>query len=154
MENQHSIYVDQSIHVLLLHLFIHPNIQCSSLNQIMKEWSDLEERYQDLRAKDPRGAEEFKHRMTQRFQQTVEAVEAENEAEKHQLTALHQQRIVAHINEMKREAMTCYTRALAEKQPNVSCFILFLHNFHCFHFVCFFVTCYQEKKLVTEYQEE
>ncbi|ROT64590.1 hypothetical protein C7M84_017461 [Penaeus vannamei] len=88
------------------------------VSKIMKEWSDLEERYQDLRAKDPRGAEEFKHRMTQRFQQTVEAVEAENEAEKHQLTALHQQRIVAHINEMKREAMTCYTRALAEKQPN------------------------------------
>lgn len=88
------------------------------VSKIMKEWSDLEERYQDLRAKDPRGAEEFKHRMTQRFQQTVEAVEAENEAERHQLTALHQQRIVAHINEMKREAMTCYTRALAEKQPN------------------------------------
>lgn len=91
----------------------------STVFQIMKEWSDLEERYQDLRAKDPHGAEEFKHRMTQRFQQTVEAVEAENEAERHQLTALHQQRIVAHINEMKREAMTCYTRALAEKQPNV-----------------------------------
>lgn len=88
------------------------------VSKIMKEWSDLEERYQDLRAKDPHGAEEFKHRMTQRFQQTVEAVEAENEAERHQLTALHQQRIVAHINEMKREAMTCYTRALAEKQPN------------------------------------
>ena len=89
------------------------------LFQIMKEWSDLEERYQDLRTKDPRGAEEFKRRMTQRFQQTVEAVEAENEAERHQLTALHQQRIVAHINEMKREGMTCYTRALGEKQPNV-----------------------------------
>jgi len=88
------------------------------VSKIMKEWSDLEERYQELRAKDPRGAEEFKQRMTQRFQQTVEAVEAENEAEKHQLTALHQQRIVAHINEMKREAMTCYTRALAEKQTN------------------------------------
>lgn len=88
------------------------------VSKIMKEWSDLEERYQELRASDPRGAEEFKQRMTQRFQQTVEAVEAENEAEKHQLTALHQQRIVAHINEMKREAMTCYTRALAEKQTN------------------------------------
>ena len=53
-------------------------------------------------------------------QATVDAVEAENEAEKHQLSALHQQRVVAHINEMKREAMTCYTRALRETQPNVS----------------------------------
>ncbi|XP_076033806.1 amyloid-beta-like protein isoform X2 [Oratosquilla oratoria] len=88
------------------------------VSKIMKEWSDLEERYQDMRAKDPHGAETFKHRMTQRFQKTVEAIEAENEAEKHQLKALHQQRIVAHINEMKREAMTCYTRALEEQQPN------------------------------------
>lgn len=111
----------------------------------MKEWSDLEERYQDLRAKDPRGAEEFKHRMTQRFQQTVEAVEAENEAEKHQLTALHQQRIVAHINEMKREAMTCYTRALAEKQPNVS-FCLIFFGFFSFLFLD---VGYLEKKPVS-----
>ena len=95
----------------------------------MKEWSELEERYQDFHEKDPRGAEEFKHRMTERFQQTVQSVEAENEAEKHQLTALHQQRIVAHLNEMKREAMTCYTRALGVANPNVS-FKLLLSFFY------------------------
>lgn len=88
------------------------------VSKIMKEWSELEERYQDLRKKDQRGADQFKNRMTHRFQSTVDAVEAENEAEKHQLSALHQQRVVAHINEMKREAMTCYTRALRETEPN------------------------------------
>ncbi|KAA0191230.1 hypothetical protein HAZT_HAZT001662 [Hyalella azteca] len=90
--------------------------------QILKEWSELEVRYQELKKSDPHGADQFKERMTHRFQvslSTVDAVEAENEAEKHQLSALHQQRVVAHINEMKREAMTCYTRALRETQPNV-----------------------------------
>lgn len=88
------------------------------VSKIMKEWSELEARYQELRKKDQHGADQFKGRMTHRFQSTVDAVEAENEAEKHQLSALHQQRVVAHINEMKREAMTCYTRALRESQPN------------------------------------
>ena len=32
----------------------------------MKDWSDLEERYQDMRSSDPRLAEEFKERMTLR----------------------------------------------------------------------------------------
>lgn len=92
----------------------------------MKEWSELEEHYKTLHMEDPAGAEDFKRRMTMRFQETVQSVEAENEAEKHQLTALHQQRIVAHINEMKREAMTCYTRALSATQTNVRIFNIIL----------------------------
>lgn len=34
----------------------------------MKEWSELEERYQELRKKDQREADKFKGRMTHRFQ--------------------------------------------------------------------------------------
>lgn len=33
---------------------------------------------------------------------------------------MHQQRVLAHINQRKREAMTCYTQALTEQPPNVS----------------------------------
>lgn len=33
---------------------------------------------------------------------------------------MHQQRVLAHINQRKREAMTCYTQALTEQSPNVS----------------------------------
>lgn len=84
----------------------------------MKDWSDLEERYQDMRASDPRGADAFKQRMTQRFQQTVQALEEEGDAEKHQLAAMHQQRVLAHINQRKKEAMACYTSALNEQPPN------------------------------------
>lgn len=33
----------------------------------MKDWSELEDRYQELHATDAKGAEEFKHKMTNRF---------------------------------------------------------------------------------------
>lgn len=88
------------------------------VTRVMKDWSDLEERYQDMRSTDPKGADEFKQRMTQRFQQTVQALEEEGDAEKHQLAAMHQQRVLAHINQRKKEAMSCYTQALNENPPN------------------------------------
>lgn len=53
------------------------------------------------------------------FQTSVQALEEEGNAEKHQLAAMHQQRVLAHINQRKREAMTCYTQALTEQIPNV-----------------------------------
>lgn len=34
----------------------------------MKDWSELEDRYQDLHATDAKGAEEFKHKMTNRYE--------------------------------------------------------------------------------------
>lgn len=89
------------------------------VTRVMKDWSDLEERYQDMRATDPKGADAFKQSMTQRFQQTVQALEEEGDAEKHQLAAMHQQRVLAHINQRKKEAMTCYTQALNDMPPNV-----------------------------------
>ncbi|KNC23478.1 Beta-amyloid-like protein [Lucilia cuprina] len=84
----------------------------------MKDWSDLEEKYQDMRLADPKAAQSFKQRMTARFQTSVQALEEEGNAEKHQLAAMHQQRVLAHINQRKREAMTCYTQALTEQPPN------------------------------------
>jgi hypothetical protein len=33
----------------------------------MKDWSELEDRYQDLHSTDAKGAEEFKHKMTNRY---------------------------------------------------------------------------------------
>ncbi|XP_021938711.1 beta-amyloid-like protein [Zootermopsis nevadensis] len=83
------------------------------VTKVMKDWSDLE-----VRTNDPKGADEFKKRMTQRFQKTVQALEEEGDAEKHQLVAMHQQRVMAHINERKKEAMGCYTQALNDSPPN------------------------------------
>lgn len=84
----------------------------------MKDWSELEDRYQDLHATDAKGAEEFKHKMTNRFQKLVKSMEDEDVMEKRQLSAVHQQRVLAAINEKKRDAMTCYTDALNENSPN------------------------------------
>ncbi|KAH8240252.1 hypothetical protein KR026_000220, partial [Drosophila bipectinata] len=88
------------------------------VTRVMKDWSDLEEKYQDMRLADPKAAQSFKQRMTARFQTSVQALEEEGNAEKHQLAAMHQQRVLAHINQRKREAMTCYTQALTEQPPN------------------------------------
>lgn len=111
------------------------------VTKVMKDWSDLEERYQEMRSKDPHMAEEFKQRMTLRFQQTVQSLEEEGSAEKHQLFAMHQQRVNAHINHRKKEAMNCYVFALNENPPNVSIYktqkyniltILCMYNYSCF----------------------
>ncbi len=84
----------------------------------MKDWSELEDRYQELHATDSKEAEEFKRKMTGRFQKLVKSMEDEDVAEKRQLSAVHQQRVLAAINEKKRDAMTCYTDALNEVPAN------------------------------------
>lgn len=116
----------------------------------MKDWSDLEERYQDMRSSDPRGADAFKQRMTQRFQQTVQALEEEGDAEKHQLAAMHQQRVLAHINQRKKEAMSCYTQALNDQPPNVRRRLL-LCNLFCLQIATiFFIADSSCTKMLTE----
>ncbi|GAB6024271.1 hypothetical protein CHUAL_008964 [Chamberlinius hualienensis] len=87
------------------------------VTKVMKDWSELEERYQEMKSVDPKGAESFKKKMTARFQKMVSALEDEGMAEKHQLVSLHQQRVMAHINEKKREAMECYTKSLNTNPP-------------------------------------
>ena len=85
--------------------------------QVMKEWSELEERYQEMRIKDMKKADEFKKRMTNRFQKTVEALEEENSAKKRQIISMHQQRVMSIINMRKKSAMDCYTQSLDEIIP-------------------------------------
>lgn len=83
----------------------------------MKEWSELEEHYQEMRLKDPRSAEEFKQKMTNRFKKTVEALDEEGSAEKRQIISLHQQRVMQIINMRKKAAMECFTNTLDELYP-------------------------------------
>jgi len=90
----------------------------AKVSKVMKDWSDLEERYQDMRAEDQTEAEDFKKQMTERFQKTVQALEEESSAEKRQLLAMHQQRVISRINQRKKEAMQCYTNSLNKSPPN------------------------------------
>uniref|UniRef100_A0A4D5R9J5 Beta-amyloid-like protein n=1 Tax=Scolopendra viridis TaxID=118503 RepID=A0A4D5R9J5_SCOVI len=89
----------------------------SKVTKVMKDWSELEERYQEMKSKDGKAAESFKKKMTARFQKTVAALEEEGTAEKHQLVVMHQQRVMAHINEKKKEGMECYSKALNANNP-------------------------------------
>merc|ERR1712025_819506 len=90
----------------------------SKVSKVMKDWSDLEEKYQEMREKDPAAAEDFKKKMTERFQKTVQALEEESQAEKRQIQAMHQQRVISRINQKKKEAMQCYTNSLNKSPPN------------------------------------
>lgn len=81
--------------------------------KVMREWSELEARYQTMKTKDPRHAEEFKKQMTERFQKTVAALEDENEEEKKQLDEVHQERVQATLNERKRQTIKAYRDSLA-----------------------------------------
>ncbi|KAK9307606.1 hypothetical protein QLX08_002199 [Tetragonisca angustula] len=87
--------------------------------KVTKDWSDLEEKYQDIRAHDPVAADAFKRWMTARFQETVAALEESGAAEKHQLSAMHQQRVQEAVKQRNEEAMSCYTAALNETPPNI-----------------------------------
>ena len=40
----------------------------SKIEEVMKEWTELEERYNQMKNKDPKGADHFKASMTNRFQ--------------------------------------------------------------------------------------
>merc|ERR1712080_439946 len=53
----------------------------AKVSKVMKDWSDLEEKYQGMREKDPSAAEDFKKKMTERFQKTVQALKEESSNE-------------------------------------------------------------------------
>jgi len=90
------------------------------IKKIMQKWTELEEKYQTIKAKSASEADKFKLRMTAHFQKLMSQLKDQGSAEKQQLVALHQQRIVAHINERKKDARACFVQALNEKPPQTS----------------------------------
>ncbi|VDM77307.1 unnamed protein product, partial [Strongylus vulgaris] len=83
------------------------------IEKVMKEWGELEARYQQMKLKDTKGAESFKVSMTNRFQKTVASLEDEHKRLKKQLEATHEERVQAILNEKKRTATHDYRQALA-----------------------------------------
>jgi len=68
--------------------------------------------------KDPSLAKDFKKKMTERLQKTVQALEEESQAQKRQLQAMHQQRVISIINQNKKMSMNYYIKVLSENNPN------------------------------------
>ena len=56
--------------------------------------------------------ESIRHTMEKRYENTLESLEGQNQNEKQQLNAMHQQRVLTLINMKKQEATDCYTNAL------------------------------------------
>ncbi|XP_028034590.1 amyloid-beta-like protein isoform X2 [Bombyx mandarina] len=88
------------------------------ITKVMKEWSELEDRYQQMMTADPAAAQTFRQRMTAKFQANVQSLEEEGVSERRRLAALHQQRVLAHLAQRRRTALACYTRSLKDTPPN------------------------------------
>ncbi|CAH0625614.1 unnamed protein product [Chrysodeixis includens] len=88
------------------------------ITKVMKEWSELEDRYQQMMNTDPAAAQTFRQRMTAKFQSNIQSLEEEGVAERRRLAALHQQRVLAHLAQRRRTALACYTRSLRDTPPN------------------------------------
>lgn len=111
--NEHSNY-KSALHRL-------ESVHRSRMQKVTQDWNEMEAKYQEMRNEGlNKEAEEFKHTITLRFQKTIKSLEEEGQAEKRQLIAVHQQRVLAHINERKKESMECYTQALNERPQNVN----------------------------------
>ena len=49
-----------------MHFLLLTDMACMQVSKVMKDWSDLEEKYQEMRNEDPASAEAFKKQMTDR----------------------------------------------------------------------------------------
>lgn len=82
------------------------------ITHVMHEWGQLDNRYEEMKKRDPQAAEDFKKRMAHEFQKTINALEEEGAAQRHQLASMHAERAMAIINRRKKAAMDCLTQAL------------------------------------------
>ncbi|CAD5222263.1 unnamed protein product [Bursaphelenchus xylophilus] len=83
------------------------------VTKVINEWSQLFERYNTMKEKDPNQAEKFKDEMTNKFRKTVAALENENKDQRRQLEQVHDERVQNTLNERKRKATHDYRMALA-----------------------------------------
>lgn len=87
---------------------------------MISEWSELFERYNKMKAKDPEGAETYKTEMTARFRKTVSSLEDENKDQRRQLEEVHYERVQSALNEKKRKATHEFRMALAIQVGHVN----------------------------------
>ncbi|XP_055327394.1 amyloid-beta-like protein [Paramacrobiotus metropolitanus] len=90
------------------------------IDKMMKEWTDVSQRYKELKKSDPQGAKKLKSDLMSRVRKTMSALEEEYKEQKRQLTELHRQRIDVQLNERKRQSMDEYLDAIQERRPKAS----------------------------------
>jgi len=90
------------------------------ITKMMKDWASARQRVQEMKVKDPKGSERLNKEITSRFQKMYEAEEMEGVMEKKQLTALHQQRVQAELNEKKQRSLDLYVETLDDDSNDAS----------------------------------
>jgi len=82
------------------------NLHRLRMSKVMRDWEELEQKYQEMKKRSGGEieAEEFKRGVTSRFQKTIKNLEEEGLAEKRQLLAVHQNRVLSHLNERKKRS--------------------------------------------------
>ncbi|GMT07796.1 hypothetical protein PENTCL1PPCAC_29970 [Pristionchus entomophagus] len=84
------------------------------VDKVMKEWNELDERYNKQKTIDPIKAELLKKEMSNRFQTTVAALEEEHRKMRKEIEEVHEERVQSSMNEKKRTATHEYRAALAD----------------------------------------
>jgi len=90
----------------------------AKMTKVMREWTQIEEKYESLAKTDSKHADKLKQEESDQFEKRIKNLEDENQAEKDQLIAMHQQRVVSRINQVKEDAMKCYTNSLNQHPVN------------------------------------
>jgi amyloid beta A4 protein len=85
---------------------------------VVNEWDGTEKRYLQLKAKDPKAAEEKMKRTLEVFRQTLAALEKGSNEEKARLRAEHAECINTQISKNKRDAMIAYLSSIQESPVN------------------------------------
>lgn len=100
-------------------------IQLDKMKKVFKDYAEFQTRLSEKNIKksksqkknrlsdaDPELDESLRKKMEKRYEDALESLEMQNNEEKQQLNAMHQQRVLTLINMKKQEATDCYTSSL------------------------------------------
>ena len=99
-------------------------IQLDKMKKVFKDYAEFQTRLSEKSKKTKKNQkkiklnedseldENLKRKMEKRYEDTLESLEVQNNEEKQQLNAMHQQRVLTLINMKKQEATDCYTSSL------------------------------------------
>lgn len=100
-------------------------IQLEKMKKVFKDYADFQSRLNEKTSKKSKKSqkkvrpnddseldENLRKKMEKRYEDALESLEMQNNEEKQQLNAMHQQRVLTLINMKKQEATDCYTSSL------------------------------------------
>uniref|UniRef100_A0A0N5BLB4 A4_EXTRA domain-containing protein n=1 Tax=Strongyloides papillosus TaxID=174720 RepID=A0A0N5BLB4_STREA len=85
----------------------------SEVSRIINVWSELYDKYKNMKDNDTNEAEKYKKDMVRKFRKTVANIEEENKEMKKEIETVHEERLKNIFNERKRKATHEFREALA-----------------------------------------